>query len=30
VAALVDGDEPDEETVTEVATDLHDLLRPFV
>jgi len=29
-SALVDADEPDHETATAVATDLHDLLRPFV
>lgn len=28
--ALVDDDEPDHETAAAVATDLHDLLRPFV
>jgi hypothetical protein len=30
VGALVDHPEPDEATVTDVATDLHDLLRPFI
>ncbi len=29
-SALVDADEPDHETAMAVATDLHDLLRPFV
>lgn len=29
-SALVDADEPDHETAIAVATDLHDLLRPFV
>jgi hypothetical protein len=30
VGALVDHEEPDEAAVTEVASDLHDLLRPFI
>jgi hypothetical protein len=30
VGAIVDHDEPDEPAVTEVATELHDLLRPYV
>ncbi len=29
-SALVDADEPDNETAMAVATDLHDLLRPYV
>jgi len=29
-SALVDADEPDHETAIAVATDLHDLLRPYV
>ena len=29
-SALVDADEPDHETAMAVATDLHDLLRPYV
>lgn len=29
-SALVDADEPDHETAVAVATDLHDLLRPYV
>jgi hypothetical protein len=30
VGAVVDGDEPDEAEVTQVAAELHDLLRPYV
>jgi hypothetical protein len=29
-AALVDGDDPDVEQAEEIATELHDLLRPYV
>ncbi|MCE9622900.1 MAG: hypothetical protein K8R99_11195 [Actinomycetia bacterium] len=29
-SALVDADEPDHETAMAVATDLHDLLRPYI